>query len=124
MSSNTCCACNELYPLKSPSLRAPLGTAPNKYCYRERCKQLGIQRGHIRPSDKRPAPPIAGTSNLNGDGVENMTMAREPTPFGASQLFDIEAVYGFRHACWPCVLPCLWPALVDPSPELTPVQGY
>ena len=51
--SAPCVTCTTMYPTKPPSTKAPLGEAPNKYCYRSKCQERGRQLGHIKGGEKR-----------------------------------------------------------------------
>ena len=102
-----CITCASFYPRKEVN-KGPLGEAPNKYCYRARCHQEGIRRGHVK-SSKRPAerPAGGGCGGCGGGGggsgfpPEPMMMGRDFPPaqvYGVSKLYKIHAIYGFRCA--------------------------
>ena len=122
-------ACSSLYPAKAVG-KGRLGEAPNKYCYRAKCRERGEQLGHVRPS-KRSSP--VGTS---GGAPSPTTMERggeqqpadRPAIFGVAKLDEVQAVYGFRlvarhlyaslcphlHACLRCPGVCLRRS-IDPT---------
>ena len=95
-----CMTCADLYRGK-PVRRGLLGDAPNKYCYRKKCYDTGVERGHIHPREGGAPTPIGGGgSGSRGGGPEPMTMGRDAAPamlYGAAQLYKIHSVYGFRY---------------------------
>ena len=77
---------------------AKCGTAPNKYCYRRDCYNLGVQRGHIRPNPNSSKRPAGGPSS---SGVAPAAMDRdddERPSFATATLYEILAIYGWRSA--------------------------
>ena len=91
-----CIACPNLYPTRSVGIGL-LGSAPHKYCYRVKCQEKGTAAGHIK-SNKRAASSVAGGGGSSSP--EPMVMARELTRadiFGPAKLYEVDAVYGFRH---------------------------
>ena len=53
-----CLTCADFYPGKAVK-PGKLGEAPNKYCYRAKCHEEGMRRGHIK-TNKRAASPAGG----------------------------------------------------------------
>ena len=115
-----CLTCGTFYQSK-PVKAGKLGEAPNKYCYRSKCHEEGIRRGHIKSSKRAASPPGGGGgSGLGGHGLEPMNMGRDMSPaqvYGASKLYKIHAVYGFRCAVPSCPL-----APLTTLPDLTPLH--
>ena len=91
---------------KNPPNVGKLGQAPNKYCYRVDCQEIGIDRGHIRKqggggSSKRVRPGSAAGATSSAPMPEQMSR-EEPPSFGVAELYKIHALYGFRYGCWRC----------------------
>ena len=70
-----------------------LGSAPNKYCYKKKCKELGISRGHIKEATTAPprqvrSPGVGGGGDVDDDMVPTSTF----------EISELKNVFGVRCA--------------------------
>ena len=101
-----CITCGTLYPRKN-KMEGKLGEAPNKYCYRTKCKYEGIRRGHIKQGNKRAG--TAGPSSPAPDAPLPAQMVRDDVPsISAITVDEIHKIYGFR--CASCRLSAALPS--------------
>ena len=91
-----CITCPKYYPTKGVN-KGLLGEFPNKYCYRTKCQEDGVEKGYIKRQSKRSAPGGPGLSSAGPSAPPTNRMERDEAPVIATfKVAEILRIYGFR----------------------------